>query len=128
MHEQSFMKLLDAAARRRIARACRAPKARMKDKFAFLRVGSEEWNAARAALSAFSGDDDFTARDPRSGAIWQSMSTVRWKGGWLHEFRHRWHPRKRRRLVLRVPASGPWKPKDEEETKRFPHLDHHETA
>lgn len=118
MHERTITQVLDPVARRKIAKACKALQAKMKGKYAFLRVGSEEWTWAWEGLAAYSGDEDFAARDPRSGEIWQYMCTVLSGGGWFHEFRHRWHPRKRRRLVLRVLASGSWKPDLEKRKKR----------
>lgn len=76
----------------------------------FVEVGSEEWIAAWKAMAVLTGDADFEATDPISGERWQYMGSVERDGAWCHEFRHRWHPRLKKRWLVRVPASRVWFP------------------
>jgi hypothetical protein len=50
------------------------------------------------------------AEDARTGERWQYMATVNIAGQWLHQFRHRQHPRTQARIVINVPAAAWWKP------------------
>jgi hypothetical protein len=74
----------------------------------FVGVRSLEWFHAWKGLVDVTGDTDHVAVDPQSGEAWQYLGTVRWPEGWLHEFRHRWHPRLQQRWCVRVPASETW--------------------
>lgn len=87
----------------------KGPAAQWED-FAVMRLRSKEWRAAWQGLAATSGDWDCTALDPQSGEVWQYMCSVWRRGRWWHEFRHRWHPVARRRLVLLVLATESWAP------------------
>ena len=84
-----------------------------RENSALLRVKSKEWDAAWQALGELSGDHDFVGEDPESGEVWQYMGSVRRLDAWWHEFRHRWHPRKQRRLMYRVLATRGWQPDHE---------------
>ena len=78
-----------------------------------------EWERAWDRLALMSGDRDRMAEDRVSGECWEYLCSIRYPDdpelGWLHEFRHRWHPRLQRRWVLHVPASPGWSP------RRAPH-------
>jgi hypothetical protein len=71
-----------------------------------------EWKSMWDRLAAVTGDADRTAEDPESGESWQYMCSFRYTrdagGVWLHEFRHRFHPRVRERWVLHLPATPGW--------------------
>jgi hypothetical protein len=70
-----------------------------------------EWNIMWDALAKASGDRDMTAEDAASGERWQYLCSFRMHGSkiWQHEFRHRWHPRKKKRWVLHIEATPGWK-------------------
>lgn len=77
----------------------------------FAEPGSPEWAAAWAGLAAVSGDEDREAYDKESGERWQYMGADRRDDRWVHTFRHRWHPRMKKRWYLRVPGTEGWAPK-----------------
>ncbi|MHB8874432.1 MAG: hypothetical protein ACYC8T_12160 [Myxococcaceae bacterium] len=77
---------------------------------AMLRRNEREWRLAWEALAAVSGDADFMGEDPESGEFWQYMDSTPVHDSWVHEFRHRWHPREQRRWYVRIPASTTWPP------------------
>lgn len=70
-----------------------------------------EWRAMWDALAEASGDGDCAAEDPDSGEVWQYLCSFRFLGSgiWQHEFRHRWHPKKKKRWVLHIEATPGWK-------------------
>lgn len=82
-----------------------------KSSIAFFGRDTKEWHWAWKAMAEFTGDSDFTALDAESGEAWQYMGSTLRRGRWQHSFRHRQHPRLRRRVVIEVPASERWWPR-----------------
>ena len=79
---------------------------------ALVEPDSREWFVAWQGLAELSCDHDREAEDEEAGEVWQYMGSLRYAGErvWFHTFRHRWHPRLKRRWVLHVPASETWEP------------------
>lgn len=50
--------------------------------------------------------EDIEASDPVCGECWQYMGTWRTAAGWVHQFRHRHHPRLGRRVYRDIPVAG----------------------
>lgn len=94
--------------RRRRSRKVLEPEA-----FGFVTMGGVEWKRAWRQLVDLTGDVDRMARDPESGEVWQYLCSFLREGQWLHEFRHRWHPRTRDRWVVHLPATAEWSPQAE---------------
>lgn len=81
---------------------------------ASLQPGDPEWQKAWLRLGLMSGDRGLGEGPCESEESWEYLCSVRYPDdpemGWLHEFRHAFHPRLRRRWVLHVPASPGWEP------------------
>ncbi len=78
-----------------------------------LRRGSVEWRAAWRQLVDMTGDEDHTAEDPQLHESWGYLCSFRDRGRWVHEFRHRHHPKLRRRWYVHVLATEGWVPEDD---------------
>lgn len=78
-----------------------------------LRRGTREWRAAWAQLVAATGDRDRMAKCPETKEVWGYVSSFRDRGRWVHEFRHKNHPRKQTRWYVHVPASEGWTPDED---------------
>lgn len=77
----------------------------MKHKLHFIEPGSMEWDVAWGAFS------DRSELDARTGEVWQYMGTaLQYDGSWLHNFRHRCHPRTQKREYVNVPVSAAFDP------------------
>lgn len=73
----------------------------------FVEPSSEEWRRMWEALG-----EDPASEDPKTGERWQYMGSVFVRGGsgrsgeWVHQFRHRRHPKTGKREYREIPASG----------------------
>jgi hypothetical protein len=81
------------------------------------REWEEAWTGLRLQLRIlYSLTSDCVDECPETGEVWQYMGTA-WRNGeengvpgWYHAFRHRNHPRLRRRVNLNLRATRNWKP------------------
>jgi len=75
----------------------------MRSQFVILEPGGTEWERAWAELREREGTAD---ADAGTGEMWQYMGTYNELGmGFVHEFRHRCHPRTQQRRYYRVFAA-----------------------
>jgi hypothetical protein len=81
--------------------------------FGLFMPGEPEWEAAWAHLAVVTGDIDKEAYNDESGEAWSYLCSFKRKvrgAKWEHEFRHRDHPKKKKRWLLHLPASPGWRP------------------
>ena len=74
------------------------------EKIYFMKKEDPEFKRAFQAL------DDPEARNEEYGEFWQYMGTVKKNGVWVHEFRHRMHPKTKKREYFDVAARFGWEP------------------
>ena len=79
-----------------------------------LREESREWEAAWRGLMRETGDRTREAYCAETADRWEYCATFRDRGRWMHEFRHRFHPRKQRGWYVRIEASPGWTPAEED--------------
>lgn len=75
------------------------------EKIYFMEREDPEFNRAFGAL------DDKAAWNEQYAEGWQYMGTIRVENQWIHEFRHRWHPKTNKREYFRVAARFGWEPR-----------------
>lgn len=86
-----------------------------------LKRDSAEWHTAWKMLAFHDGKfcghegkpGSTLAEDYETGERWQLMGTALTEEGWVHEFRHRWHPVTKKREYAHLPASKGWTPDKE---------------
>jgi hypothetical protein len=78
----------------------------------FVAAGSPEWDYMweRLASDPLNSDDAVPTQCFHDGACeaWQYMGTASMPVGWVHEFRHRAHPKTDKRETFRVKAQPDW--------------------
>lgn len=87
-----------------IPRRIYKPAQRTTSANAWFEQGDPECDRLWAALAA--QGEDIDAEDPLCFERWQYMGTWRLPGGWVHQFRHRHHPRTQARVYRDVPVAG----------------------
>lgn len=79
--------------------------------YGFVNPLTPEWITMWAHLSADSLNDGNPAcHDPETWEAWQYMGSVWGEGTWTHVFRHRRHPKTKRREVRSLAATKGWAP------------------
>lgn len=72
---------------------------------------SAEWVHMWQVLSSHPiNQGDPACKNPVTGDCWQYMTSFFHEGGYIHEFRHRCHPKNGIRLNVHVPSSPGWSP------------------
>lgn len=75
-----------------------------KDQPRFVERETPEWATMWAALRALPLNKGFDVTVSHNCEYWQYMGTWYIGNGWIHQFRHRWHPGTNKREYVNIPA------------------------